>query len=134
MFLVSKSGTTKPNNELLFRQLKGRMSLTWATCSSNGSMANTAPSSTVVNYPGFKRYSIQANVNGNPNFIIKCIEKHRLNAEGEKYAPVTVEDCVRPQYADTYLWTRRFTTLRLRLGLQMKPETSNRLLENTGYF
>jgi len=56
----------------------------------------------VVNYSGVERYSIPANFNGNPDFIVRCIEKCRSKGEDEKYAPVTVEDYIRPQYADTY--------------------------------
>jgi isopenicillin N synthase-like dioxygenase len=51
---------------------------------------------------GKHRYSFPCNFNGNPDFIIKCLEKCRKKASDEKYPPVTVENFIRPQYADTY--------------------------------
>lgn len=39
---------------------------------------------------------------GNPDFIIKCIESCRQKEEDEKYAPVSVEDYVRQKYKDVY--------------------------------
>ncbi|KAH8653853.1 hypothetical protein BX600DRAFT_483295 [Xylariales sp. PMI_506] len=56
----------------------------------------------VINFTGVERYSFPFNFNGNPDFVIKCLEKTREKPEDEKYAPVTVENFIRPQYASTY--------------------------------
>ncbi|KAI0121344.1 MFS transporter [Xylariales sp. AK1849] len=56
----------------------------------------------VINHSGGDRYSIPFNYNGNPDFVIKCIEKCRARAEEEKHAPVSVEDYVRQKYKDVY--------------------------------
>ena len=56
----------------------------------------------VVSTSGSERYSIPTNFNGNPDFVIKCLEKCRASPEDEKYAPVTVENFIRPQYSATY--------------------------------
>ena len=56
----------------------------------------------VVNFTGVERYSFPFNFNGNPEYIIKCLQNCRVNHEDEKYAPVTVENFIRPQYATTY--------------------------------
>lgn len=56
----------------------------------------------VINRSGEERYSIPFNYNGNPDFIIKCIQACRVSAEDEKYAPVSVEDYVRQKYKDVY--------------------------------
>ncbi|KAM0463305.1 hypothetical protein ACHAO4_000018 [Trichoderma viride] len=56
----------------------------------------------VINRSGEERFSIPFNYNGNPDFIIKCIEKCRAKPEEEKYAPVSVEDYVVQKYKDVY--------------------------------
>ncbi|KAF3024398.1 hypothetical protein E8E14_014442 [Neopestalotiopsis sp. 37M] len=56
----------------------------------------------VINFTGVERYSFPFNFNGNPDFVIKCLEHAREKPEDEKYAPVTVENFIRPQYASTY--------------------------------
>ena len=56
----------------------------------------------VINKSGDERFSIPFNYNGNPDFIIKCIETCREKPEDEKYAPVSVEDYVRQKYKDVY--------------------------------
>ena len=56
----------------------------------------------VVNRSGEERYSIPFNYNGNPDFIVKCIEKCRARAEEEKYAAISVEDYVVQKYKDVY--------------------------------
>ncbi|KAI0531597.1 MFS transporter [Xylaria digitata] len=56
----------------------------------------------VINTTGAERYSIPFNFNGNPDFVISCLEKCRDRVEDEKYSPVTVEDFIRPQYSVTY--------------------------------
>ena len=56
----------------------------------------------VINRSGQERYSIPFNYNGNPDFVVKCIEKCRGRVEDEKYAPVSVEDYVRQKYKDVY--------------------------------
>jgi isopenicillin N synthase-like dioxygenase len=56
----------------------------------------------VINLSGVDRYSIPFNHNGNPDYIIKCLENCREKAEDEKYAPISVEDYVRQKYADMY--------------------------------
>ncbi|KAK6063370.1 2OG-Fe(II) oxygenase [Seiridium cupressi] len=56
----------------------------------------------VINKSGVERFSIPFNYNGNPDFVIKCIEKCRAKQEDEKYAPISVEDYVRQKYKDVY--------------------------------
>ncbi|KAL3417227.1 2OG-Fe(II)oxygenase superfamily protein [Phlyctema vagabunda] len=56
----------------------------------------------VINNSGTDRYSIPFNYNGNPDFVIKCIEACRDRQEDEKYAPITVDDYVRQKYKDVY--------------------------------
>lgn len=56
----------------------------------------------VINRSGKERYSIPFNYNGNPDFVVKCIENCRERNEEEKYAPITVEDYVRQKYKDVY--------------------------------
>ncbi|KAI4265316.1 MAG: hypothetical protein L6R38_009514 [Xanthoria sp. 2 TBL-2021] len=56
----------------------------------------------VINKSSQERYSIPSNYNGNPDFIIKCIETCRARPEDEKYAPISVEDYVRQKYEDVY--------------------------------
>lgn len=56
----------------------------------------------VINLFGEERYSIPFNYNGNPDFIIKCIEKCRAKPEEEKYAPVRVEAYVVQKYKNVY--------------------------------
>ena len=56
----------------------------------------------VINRLGQERFSIPFNYNGNPDFVVKCIENCRAKAEDEKYAPVSVEDYVRQKYKDVY--------------------------------
>ncbi|KAL6811487.1 hypothetical protein J3E69DRAFT_371785 [Trichoderma sp. SZMC 28015] len=56
----------------------------------------------VINRSGEERYSIPFNYNGNPDFVIKCIESCRVKPEEEKYAPVSVEDYVVQKYKDVY--------------------------------
>lgn len=56
----------------------------------------------VINRSGQERYSIPFNYNGNPDFVIKCIQACRSSTEDEKYAPVSVEDYVRQKYKDVY--------------------------------
>jgi isopenicillin N synthase-like dioxygenase len=56
----------------------------------------------VINRSGEERFSIPFNYNGNPDFVIKCIEKCRTSPEEEKYAPVSVEDYVVQKYKDVY--------------------------------
>lgn len=58
-----------------------------------------APPPTSSIYP-FSR--ILTGSQGNPDFIIKCIESCRQKEEDEKYAPVSVEDYVRQKYKDVY--------------------------------
>ncbi|KAI1736808.1 Clavaminate synthase-like protein [Xylaria scruposa] len=70
----------------------------------------------VINRSGEERFSIPFNYNGNPDFIIKCIEKCRATPEEEKYAPVSVEDYVVQKYKDVYS----------RVGVY-KPETYSKV-------
>ena len=56
----------------------------------------------VINKPGSERYSIPFIYNGNPDFVVKCIEFCRGKAEDEKYAAVPVGDYVRQKYKDIY--------------------------------
>ncbi|KAI9837665.1 MAG: hypothetical protein M1837_002925 [Sclerophora amabilis] len=56
----------------------------------------------VINKAGVDRYSIPFNYNGNPDFIIRCIEACRDKEAGELYAPISVEDYVRQKYKDVY--------------------------------
>ncbi|KAJ4160056.1 uncharacterized protein LMH87_007988 [Akanthomyces muscarius] len=56
----------------------------------------------VINRSGTERYSIPFNYNGNPDFIIKCLDKCRAKSDDEKYAPVSVEDYVVQKYKDVY--------------------------------
>ncbi|KAL4919797.1 putative MFS transporter [Aspergillus aurantiobrunneus] len=52
----------------------------------------------VVNRSSVARYSIPFHYNGNPEFIIRCIESCREKADDEKYAPISVNDYVRQKY------------------------------------
>ncbi|KAL4732768.1 hypothetical protein ACLX1H_001788 [Fusarium chlamydosporum] len=56
----------------------------------------------VINRSGQERFSIPFNYNGNPDFIIRCIESCRNNTDEEKYAPISVEDYVVQKYKDVY--------------------------------
>ncbi|KAF5615593.1 Oxoglutarate iron-dependent oxygenase [Fusarium tjaetaba] len=56
----------------------------------------------VINRSGEERFSIPFNYNGNPDFVIRCIESCRKNSEEEKYAPISVEDYVVQKYKDVY--------------------------------
>lgn len=56
----------------------------------------------VINRSGQERYSIPFNYNGNPEYIIRCIEACRAKEQDEKYAPVSVEEYVRQKYKDVY--------------------------------
>lgn len=56
----------------------------------------------VINRSGEERFSIPFNYNGNPDFVIRCIESCRNNREEEKYAPISVEDYVVQKYKDVY--------------------------------
>lgn len=48
------------------------------------------------------RYTIVFNYNGNPDYVIKCIESCRAQGETEKYAPIKVEDYIKRKYQDVY--------------------------------
>ncbi|KAK8091373.1 uncharacterized protein PG998_015188 [Apiospora kogelbergensis] len=56
----------------------------------------------VINRSGQERFSIPFNYNGNPDFVVRCIESCRQRADEEKYAPVSVEDYVVQKYKDVY--------------------------------
>lgn len=56
----------------------------------------------VINRSGQERFSIPFNYNGNPDFVIRCIESCRRAADEEKYAPISVEDYVVQKYKDVY--------------------------------
>jgi isopenicillin N synthase-like dioxygenase len=56
----------------------------------------------VINRSDVDRYSIPFNYNGNPDFVIRCIESCRARPEDEKYAPISVDDYVRQKYKDVY--------------------------------
>lgn len=56
----------------------------------------------VINRSGQERYSIPFNYNGNPDFIIRCIESCRGNSNEEKYAPISVEDYIIQKYKEVY--------------------------------
>ncbi|KAF4993050.1 hypothetical protein FGRMN_6738 [Fusarium graminum] len=56
----------------------------------------------VINRSGQERFSIPFNYNGNPDFIIRCIESCRKSTNEEKYAPISVEDYVVQKYKDVY--------------------------------
>ena len=56
----------------------------------------------VINKSGMERYSISFSYNGNPDFIIQCMETCREQLEDEKCAPISVEDYVRQKDKDIY--------------------------------
>ncbi|KAF4159553.1 hypothetical protein CNMCM6069_001716 [Aspergillus lentulus] len=56
----------------------------------------------VINRSDVDRYSIPFNYNGNPDFVIRCIESCRAMPEDEKYAPISADDYVRQKYKDVY--------------------------------
>ncbi|KAJ6784694.1 hypothetical protein PWT90_00437 [Aphanocladium album] len=56
----------------------------------------------VINRSDIERYSLPFNYNGNPDFIIKYLDKCRDRPDDEKYAPFSVEDYVVQKYKDVY--------------------------------
>ena len=56
----------------------------------------------VINRSRQERFTIVFNYNGNPDYIIRCLESCRGNTNEEKYAPITVEDYIIQKYKEVY--------------------------------
>ncbi|KAF1969889.1 Clavaminate synthase-like protein [Bimuria novae-zelandiae CBS 107.79] len=56
----------------------------------------------VINQSGEERYLIPVLLSGNPDYVVECLPNCRAEGEEAKYAPITVEQAVLGDYADSY--------------------------------
>lgn len=56
----------------------------------------------VINKTGKERYSVPFFFNGNPDYLVTCLDTCKQPDEEAKYPPIIVSDWMTGRYADTY--------------------------------